>query len=97
MRRRGSGATETFGLPSEWCHLQVLRADKLKYVHFAGLPPVLFDLADDPFELTNRAGDPAKTSLRLEGLDRMMNWRQRSEERTLTRIPREVRKILQVR
>ena len=75
---------QTFGLPSDWCNLQVLRTDKLKYVHFAGLPPVLFDLADDPHELINRAGDPAKASLRLEGLERMMTWRQRSEERTLT-------------
>jgi arylsulfatase A-like enzyme len=75
---------QTFELPSDWCHLQVLRTDKLKYVHFAGLPPVLFDMADDPHELINRAGDPAKASLRLEGLERMMTWRQRSEERTLT-------------
>jgi arylsulfatase A-like enzyme len=75
---------QAFDLPSEWCHLQVLRTDKFKYVHFAGLPPVLFDLADDPFELTNRANDPAKALLRLEGLERMMTWRQRSEERTLT-------------
>ena len=75
---------QTFGLPSEWCNLQVIRTDRLKYVHFAGLPPVLFDLDGDPFELTNRADDPARTSLRLEGLDRMMNWRQRFEERTLT-------------
>ena len=61
-----------------------MRTDKLKYVHFAGLPPVVFDLVDDPHELINRAGDPAKATLRLEGLDRMMNWRQRHEERTLT-------------
>jgi arylsulfatase A-like enzyme len=75
---------QAFGLPSEWCNLQVMRTDKLKYVHFAGLPPVVFDLADDPHELTNRGRHPAKASLRLEGLDRMMNWRRRHEERTLT-------------
>ena len=73
-----------FGLPSDWCNLQVVRTERLKYVHFAGLPPVLFDLADDPGEMTNRAADPAAQALRLEGLDRMMTWRQRSEERTLT-------------
>jgi arylsulfatase A-like enzyme len=72
------------GLPTDWCHLQVVRTERLKYVHFAGLPPVLFDLREDPQELRNRADDPAARSLRLEGLDRMMTWRQRFEERTLT-------------
>ncbi len=72
------------GLPSSWCNLQVVRTDRLKYVHFAGLPPVLFDLRDDPDELVNRAGDPACANLQLEGLDRMLTWRQRFEEETLT-------------
>lgn len=73
-----------FGLPSDWCNLQVVRTERLKYVHFAGLPPVLFDLADDPEEMLNRAADPACQALRLEGLERMLTWRQRTEERTLT-------------
>ncbi len=47
-----------FGLPSDWCNLQVVRTEKLKYVHFAGQPPVLFDLVEDPDELVNRADDP---------------------------------------
>ena len=64
--------------------LQVARTDKLKYVHFAGLPPIVFDLVEDHHELMNCAGDPARTSLRIVGLDRMMTWRQRFEERTLT-------------
>lgn len=72
------------GLPSVWCNLQVVRTDRLKYVHFAGLPPVLFDLADDPAELINRAADPARQSLRMEGLDRLLTWRQRHEDETLT-------------
>ncbi len=72
------------GLPSTWCNLQVVRTDRLKYVHFAGLPPVLFDLREDPHELINRAGDPACAALRGEGLDRMLTWRQRFEEETLT-------------
>ena len=75
-----------FGLPSDWCNLQVVRTEKLKYVHFAGQPPVLFDLAQDPDELVNRADDPGARLLRLEGLDRMMTWRQRHEDRALTRF-----------
>ena len=45
-------------------------------------------------DLLGSAGDPAKASLRQEGLDRMMNWRQRHEERThADQISREVGKI----
>jgi hypothetical protein len=54
-----------------------MRTDRLKYVHFAGLPPVLFDLRADPAELDNRISDPASQSLRVEGLERMMTWRLR--------------------
>ena len=72
------------GLPSDWCNLQVVRTKTLKYVHFAGLPPVLFDLEQDPGEMVNRAAEPASTSLRIEGLERLLTWRQRSEDRALT-------------
>ena len=80
----GRGLERALGLPSPWCNLQVVRTDRLKYVHFAGLPPVLFDLAEDPDELVNRAGDPAAAALRLEGAERLLSWRQRTEEHTLT-------------
>lgn len=72
------------GLPFTHCNLQVVRTDRLKYVHFAGLPPVLFDLANDPDELINRADDPACAALRLEGAERLLRWRQQNEEHTLT-------------
>jgi arylsulfatase A-like enzyme len=72
------------GLPSDWCNLQVVRTERFKYVHFAALPPVLFDLAEDPDELVNRAEDPACRSLRSEAQERLLTWRQRHEERTLT-------------
>ena len=82
--RRRTAATRD--LPPDWCNLQVVRTATIKYVHFAGLPPVLFDLSADPHELVNRAEDPAATSLRLEGLDRLATFRQRFEDRTLTGI-----------
>ena len=72
------------GLPSDWCNLQVVRTNTLKYVHFAGLPPVLFDLREDPAECINRAADPGARALLAEGMDRLLTWRQRTEERTLT-------------
>ena len=83
---RGMRFERLFGLPSERCNLQVLRTDRLKYVHFAGQPPVLFDLAEDPHETVDRAGDAGARNLRLEGLDRMVTWRLRHEDRALTRF-----------
>ena len=83
---RGGRFETLFGLPSDRCNFQVLRTGRLKYVHFAGQPPVLFDLGEDPDELVNRAGDPGARGLLIEGLDRMMTWRQRHEESALTRF-----------
>ena len=43
------------------------RSADFKYVHFGGgLPPLLFDLAQDPEELNNVANDPAYLPVRLE-------------------------------
>ncbi|MDX7953247.1 sulfatase-like hydrolase/transferase [Lichenihabitans sp. Uapishka_5] len=83
---RGRHFETLFGLPSERCNLQVLRTDRLKYVHFAGQPPVLFDLHDDPDETRNCAADPGARALLLEGLHRMMTWRLGHEDRALTRF-----------
>ena len=35
------------------------RTSDFKYVHFAALPPLFFDLQNDPGQFVNRAGDPA--------------------------------------
>ena len=37
----------------------VIRDERFKYVHFASLPPLLFDLTADPIEMKDLAGDPA--------------------------------------
>jgi len=55
--------------------LDVVRTDRLKYVHFAGMPPVLFDLQSDPFERINRAPDAAMKALLAEGHTRWETWR----------------------
>ena len=51
-RRR---AERALGIPLHACTLNVIRGDRYKYVHFAALPPLLFDLHEDPEELHNRA------------------------------------------
>lgn len=69
-------AEQRFGLSSRQCNLAVLRTDRWKYVHFGGgLPPVLFDLRDDPDETRNLAIDAAYASARLEMAERLLEWR----------------------
>jgi len=52
---------------------RMVREGPFKYLHTHGHPAQLFDLADDPHELRNRAGDPAlatvEAALRAAVLD----------------------------
>jgi arylsulfatase A-like enzyme len=41
-----------FGISIDECGLAVVRTTTQKYVHFAGLPPLYYDIAEDPAELT---------------------------------------------
>lgn len=68
-------ANQPFGLPPQRCNLAVLRTERHKYVHFAGLPSLLFDLQEDPHELINLADDPSRAGLRAEMAERMLTWR----------------------
>jgi arylsulfatase A-like enzyme len=74
---------EAFGVTMEELCLAVLRDDHGKYVHFAGMPPLFFDLDDDPYMLTNRAADPARAPAMLDYAQRMLSWRLRNADRTL--------------
>ncbi|AZO50682.1 MAG: DUF4976 domain-containing protein [Mesorhizobium sp.] len=69
-------AERHFGIGSRQCNLAVIRSNDFKYVHFGGgLPPLLFDLARDPGELTNVANDPAYLAVRLQFAERLLAWR----------------------
>jgi arylsulfatase A-like enzyme len=74
------------GIASEACAFSVIRDEHYKYVHFADLPPLLFDLQKDPDELHNRAADPTYMARVLEYAQKMMSWRILNDERTLTHI-----------
>jgi arylsulfatase A-like enzyme len=78
---------QLFGLNMEECSLAVLRDDHGKYVHFSGhptMPPIFFDLEADPAQTVNRADDPAYAGRVLDYAQRMLAWRMRHTERTLT-------------
>ncbi|WP_027163151.1 alkaline phosphatase family protein [Mesorhizobium sp. WSM1293] len=69
-------AERHFGIASRQCNLAVIRTERFKYVHFGGnLPPLLFDLENDPDELDNLAADPSHLAVRLEFAERLLAWR----------------------
>lgn len=79
-------AQEKLGLDLDACNMAVIRDEHVKYAHFAGLPPVLFDLAEDPDETRNVADDPAYQSVRLHYAEKLLAWRARHLDRRLTGI-----------
>ena len=72
------------GLAYEQCAFNVIRDTQYKYVHFAALPPLFFDIKNDPNELQNLAADSTYTNLMLEYARKMLSWRMINDERILT-------------
>jgi arylsulfatase A-like enzyme len=72
-----------FRLRSSECNLAVMRDEKFKFVHFTALPPLLFDLRNDPMELNNIAADPAHASTRLAYAEKLLSLRARHLDQTL--------------
>ena len=83
---RELGPETALGLDSEECSLAVIRDERYKYVHFANLPPLFFDLAADPDELEDRAGDSAYLPLIVAYAQKLISWRMRHEDRTLSHL-----------
>ncbi|MFP6707344.1 MAG: alkaline phosphatase family protein [Alphaproteobacteria bacterium] len=79
----GLDGGQTLGLAPDQCNANLLWDRRYKYVHFAGLPPLFFDLESDPHEFHNLADDPAHHGLVLEYAQKMLSWRMNHEERTL--------------
>ncbi len=77
-------AEQDLGLSLHQCVMNIIRDEKFKYVHFAGLPPLLFDLEADPGEFNNLAEDPAYQGVLLKYAQKMLSWRMTHDEQTLT-------------
>lgn len=75
---------KALGIHLNECNLNVIRDENYKYVHFAALPPLFYDLQKDPFELNNLADDPSYSDIILKYAQRMLSWRMLNDERTLT-------------
>lgn len=63
------------------CGISVIRDERYKYVHFTALPPLFFDLKNDPHEACNLAEDANYASLVLHYAQKMISWRMNHEER----------------
>lgn len=75
------------GLKAAECNLAVFRENRFKLVHFnGGLPPLLFDLEDDPEERKDRAGDPAMRGELLRLSRRMLDHRMFHAEHSRARM-----------
>lgn len=85
FRSVADGTTEAyFGTGSRQLNLSVIRTETVKYVHFGGgLPPLLYDLTNDPGETRNLANDPAWLAVRLEFAERLLAWRARHLDQSL--------------
>lgn len=79
-------AARALGLGPDRCGMAMLRDAHTKYVHFQGLPPLLYDLEADPNQFRNLADDPAYRDRLAEMRGRLLTWRMETEERSLSRL-----------
>jgi len=80
----GQRLQRDLGLASDQCALNVVRGERYKYVHFAALPPLFYDLQEDPYETRNLADEPGYRERVMEHAQKLLSWRMTHDERTLT-------------
>lgn len=72
--------SKVLNLPPHLCRAWMVRDDSFKYVRFNGLPDMLFDLQEDPNELRDLAADPAHRGTAADYRERLLDWRQATED-----------------
>jgi arylsulfatase A-like enzyme len=72
-----------FALAPQECNFAAIRDEAYKYVHFAGLAPVLHDLIADPGEVRNIAAEPGSRAIVAEYAARLLDWRMTTGETVL--------------
>ncbi|MBT4492478.1 MAG: sulfatase-like hydrolase/transferase [Gammaproteobacteria bacterium] len=81
---RHSDAENVLDLDMEHACLNVIRDEKYKYVHFADLPELLFDLEADPGELNNIA--PENPEIVARYAKALLSWRMKTTDKTLSHL-----------
>ena len=82
----GLDAEAALELTPDECQLAIIRGDRWKYVFFAALSPLLFDLHADPGEMHDLSGDPAYREVLIEMAHKMLSWRLIHQEHVLTNL-----------
>ncbi len=82
----GYAKNSPLGLDGQKCMVSVARGKRYKYVHFAGLASLFFDLEDDPDEFIDRSNDPDYQRWVLEYTRKMLTWRIEYGDSALTGI-----------
>lgn len=78
------GAESMLGIAMDRCGMAALRTESHLYLHFAALPPLLYDLRVDPGCLNNLAPDPTHAATMLDCAQRLLSWQLESGSRDLT-------------
>ncbi|MEX0285195.1 MAG: sulfatase-like hydrolase/transferase [Paracoccaceae bacterium] len=60
----------------------MVRSDRWKFIHAEGFRPMLFDLQNDPDELTDLGTDPDYADIRAQHFDMLNVWARRLSQRT---------------
>jgi arylsulfatase A-like enzyme len=74
------GVGEQLGIPPHRRRAWMIRDERFKYVHFLDLPPMLFDLENDPAELCNLARDGAHQDVVARKRLELLEWRMAHED-----------------
>jgi len=75
----------TENIPLNSANLAILREKRFKLVHFnSGLPPLLYDLENDPGEFGNLANEPARQATLLRLTQKLLSHRMSHADRTLS-------------
>ena len=53
----------------------MIRDNHYKYIHFTALPPLLFDIENDPYELKYLSTDTTYNKTVAEYAKKMISWR----------------------
>lgn len=67
-------AREKLRVPPDKARAWMVRSARWKYIHYEGFPPQLYDLQNDPNELSDLGRDPAHEKIRREHKDRLAEW-----------------------
>ncbi len=85
-------ARAELGVAPDRARAWMVRGSRWKYVFYEGFRPQLFDLRDDPGELTDRGGDPALSRVCEEHADMLFEWLRRRKTRITVTNPYIVRR-----